>query len=538
MAGLLMPKVKSTVPVVSARGPRATGYAGKLISQAGTRLGRTISEIGRRKTDEYDVSTATTQYNDFRQTAREQFIASLSLRGSEARGGSASYSDWYRKESGKVLSELGSDRQKAIFSNLSTGRYNADMDTLSRHEASEHFAELGATATATKINSVNEAITNPSADLNPLIEKGIEDINNAKPGRDNSEEIDRFRSSVYQSAITSIMKTDPRKALEQIEKPSWKAGLGQRYNDLHEGVKLEALYAEAKEANPGDFKAQKAFIKAADIREPTRRVIRGRIKSDEAEQKGRERVEKQEQRLNSQNAYWSALGSNNMSGARKIAEGLDVKGGTFTEQERQGMLARTQSTVAVSDPNNWRQMRWDILTGKIKTESEVWSDERAASIDNAGLMQLEKLLSSESSDSSRYSEALSDVEWSFKSLYKDDDNVALKFLAFQREILTLIDIEEGIVGRKLTHGEIMKLAEGELTPRVRKRAILPDKKIDSPFEKSLKVEARDPVVRRFSIPSEGYSRPRDSLPGETGKGADGISSVQHNEDLNDPANIR
>jgi len=511
--------------------PRDTGDDAR-IGEGLAQLGRALDEPIRRfqqHADElqlqHDVATAQSRLLEFTEQSLGKVTELRARKGELAKGTQAEYKEWHRKQAGPILSKLQNDRQRQYFGSRADQHLISSLTTLADHQAREHQRHAQNNLDVA-LNTAMDAVSNdPKRD--EVYDTWLEEIKiaiaDANPGVDNSARIQEAETGLKVKRLQSMTVTDPMRAKIYLER--WREDLGDAYDEARDLVDREWAYIAARGAHPADFDKQEDYVKSLEgVSSVAKKATLGYIRAEQAEQERRDFEAKKQRRIDAENEFWAAIGDGDRVLARRLASDLDVDGGDFTEKERQALVARAQKFVAVTDPYKWRELRWDVLKGKFTGREDLWLDPRAAAITNEDMMKLESLVDKAVEDPPEYADALSDIEYTFKAMYADDSQRALKFLMFKRELLHAMDRLETEKGRALTADEVRALAQDNLEKREK---VGPDKSLfeaaweqrsenRKPFPKPLAKPA-EPKVYRFKIgqgsekQQEQGADPRDPL---------------------------
>lgn len=297
MMAKVMPSLQRSISPLSAKGPRANNVAGRALARAGAQLAATVNEIGRRKQQEHDSSTAEDSFNAFRDTARDSLYDHFGRKGAQAHGVKDSYQAWYEKESTSYYDKLENEQQRYIFKTLSNRRLGADLDSLSRHEAKEHFERLKSSTRATRVGIIKDAIVDPWNEeaISGMLEEGKVSINRSNPGKNNTDDIAQMQMETRAAVAKEMIAKDPVRARDTLKaSEKWKDDLGTAYTDIYEKANLEATYIEA--TGKEGISDQVEFVKNSSLTDKSRRTVINRLRADKniVDAREKERVKQTE----------------------------------------------------------------------------------------------------------------------------------------------------------------------------------------------------------------------------------------------------
>ena len=261
---------------------------GAPLKQADTRvagsigaLGNVLIERGKQLKDEHDLAVAKEAFINFRGLSRDKYAESTTLQGKDAAGVGKDYNQWYNEESGKVFTELENATQENIFEELAVSRRERDLDSLAVHEATEHKKYLVSMMASTVTNSEAEILVNPfSQNLMDDLETEITlSFDAARPGLDNSPEIQKAMVSVKFIALQEQIKTSPEIAKENLKK--WKDDLGTAYQETKDMVDNALIRKQAAEKFPDSFAKQREWVsKQKGVSDKVKTSVRQQITAD------------------------------------------------------------------------------------------------------------------------------------------------------------------------------------------------------------------------------------------------------------------
>jgi len=177
--------------------------------------------------DTVDVLSA---YDAFADEERSFLQEQLNLKGKNARTAIAAGAEWYGKTSGRYASEiLTNDGQRQEFNRLISRRRESGLNTLARHAAQEHRADIddtlrGALATAEEDIRMHPGRSDDAVSTFRTM------LSTLRSGQDTTADAIAAERQLRTAAVQAMMHDQPAAALEYIEKH--KEALGGVYGQL------------------------------------------------------------------------------------------------------------------------------------------------------------------------------------------------------------------------------------------------------------------------------------------------------------------
>lgn len=274
------------------------------VGRAMTQAGQQAADRGLKMLDEHNQSSARSAFNTFRSSTRNKFNELRNRSGGDAHGVTEEYENWHQKEIGRIMSDLGNDRQRQLFELMYIPHREQDLDSLSRHEAVQHRANMQSSLTGAVDRLQADIRMDPfNTERIDLADVEIEEsFKLAYPGLDKSAEINQAKAAIRIAALQEMLDPEtgnPAMAKQMLKE--WKDELGGAYKKLKKSVdsaNTKAMgQAHADRIMGGHDKYQDQLkaarkIKNPDVRDDTVK----RIKARHAEQKEIERIQTEERR--------------------------------------------------------------------------------------------------------------------------------------------------------------------------------------------------------------------------------------------------
>ncbi len=378
----VMPSSKRQISPAMAKGPRASGEmssmirkTGEEITKTGLQIGAVLGEIGQRRKNEHDTATAQDAFDAFRNTTRSSVYDYLGKKGADAAGSKDGYQSWYEKEAGTAYNKLQNKQQQLMFETLARRRLNSDLETLSRHEAAEHFAHLKNATTATRVRIVKDVMVDPFNDTatDELIEEGAASISLSNPGKNNSADIAQMEMDTRKAAFNEMIRIDPVRARDTINtsEDKWKDGLGTAYTSLKETAELEATYVEAKDKE--DLKGQIKFVEGnSGLSDKSKRTVVKRLKEDQTIEK----AQQQELIKETENQWFDDYNDNKLSAEEIQSDKFDympvgARNSWISKVDQQTKDLKTTKTT--TDAENTKDT-FAVWAERVDLETHDWNE--------------------------------------------------------------------------------------------------------------------------------------------------------------------
>jgi hypothetical protein len=441
-------------------------------------------------------------------------------RGEDAYGVQRDYDEWYRENSTKAGVGLENGRQREMFAQLAESKFESDANTMGAYAVEQHFRYRESVYQDVLATGIAEVSNNPLdiEALNDEIANVKASLDGARPGLDNGAEFERVQAQLILAAIQGQMSLNPGKAQQNLKQ--FKDELGAAYPGVKEQVDSAALSQVARQKFPEDFNAQYDFIAGtAGITERVRSTALGRVNSAEAEAVHRRNESRKEERLVQSNSIYKALGEGDFAEVRRLAETLDISGGTFTEKEKLGFMNLSQSQTFVTDPIAEQQLQLDIVSGRITSMEQLLEDPRIMSLRADAMrplfVRLEKATGSPKAkaEAARVKRVVALSEKRFNFIFKDTDLEGLTGRFFS-ELMGDRETKEAELGRPVTVQEMEELADDLLRFRVKEISFWPDKK----WRRIQQILGDEDPTLEETEPTDERDRDRRPSPPEASRG--------------------
>lgn len=468
----------------------ATGTAGARALAAGAAR---LAPIFERRAQERDMSQARNAFNDFRRTARNQINTLQLRRGKDAYGVQGEYDEWYSTTTSNAATGLENDRQREVFNQLASSKFESDANTMGAFSVSEHFRYVESVYQDTVATAIAEAVQDPFNEgaITAEVEGVSASLEAARPGMDNGAEFERARAKIILAAIQSQVSANPLRAKDTVAQ--YKDELGGAYPKVKDQVDSEAILAEAGHIFPESFDDRYDFIQGnKEISDRVRFTALNRVNSLRTEQESREKEAKQEARLESMNEIFAALNQGDNAGADAFISGLDTSD-NFTEKEKYQLRNLTKSGTFKTDPLAEQGLELDIRRGKITTESQLLDDPRLTKLraeSMRGLFsQLEKNVKDPKAvaQAKSVNHAITLSEQRFDKVFKGTEFESLKseYFSILNNEISLMETEKG---RPLNVQEVTKIGRDLLAEETEERSFF-----------GIDLLARDVTRRRIEL---------------------------------------
>lgn len=344
----------ATIPVIGKeRGGIGGSVAGPPVQfgpiRAFSQLGKTVSsavaaaaialKTGR------DNAKAGESFNNYREASRQKVVELRSLEGADAAGALADYEAWETEWRSANNENLENNAQRLALNSKLDPYSSSHKDSLAFHAATEHKKYIDSVAASSVANAKADVVVdpfNPSA-YSLAISDGVDAINAANPGKDNTSLILRFKAETAAVKAMSMMNVSPALAGKFIEKE--RVTLGGAYaplkEELHRAEVKQGSQREADEIMSEKPGFEEQLNAARDIEEPDLRdatVARIKARHEELKKFTNERNQKIQNGL-----------ANGIEKAPDIEAAMDIALGAPTQEMSSKLITYAKAVKNVGD---------------------------------------------------------------------------------------------------------------------------------------------------------------------------------------------
>jgi hypothetical protein len=274
--------------VVAPVGEKAFGGAVESLGTSTERYALVLQDKQQKIQEQRDYMDVLDAQSRFGDAERVMLSEESARQGREARGAVIRATKWYDAHAKEFQDGLENDRQKLMFARAVTGRRAAGITQMSVHEAKQDRVlkeQVGQEAILESERTVRMAAASGNI-REQAISRALATYDDLWADQNNpefhAEQKLKIEGALRAAALESLVDQNPKMGLDLLEE--WKAQLNavgdDTYDRLKRQLQVEATYLDAKEAHPGDYAEQEAYVAKQGLPDAVMRTVKRRIRDD------------------------------------------------------------------------------------------------------------------------------------------------------------------------------------------------------------------------------------------------------------------